>query len=156
MNLQNNEIIIYTDGSCLGNPGKGGYCSILLYKEHEKILTEGFQKTTNNRMELLSVVVALESLKKFDIPIKVYTDSSYVVNSINKKWLDKWLKDSNFCNKKNKDLWIRFNNVRKLIDNFEIFWIKGHNNNYYNERCDQIAKNSANQNNLNKDYGYKP
>ena len=137
--MTNPDIIIYTDGSSRGNPGPGGY-GIVMQKNgtnYIKEFSEGYRKTTNNRMELLAVIVALEKLKKLNQKVHVYTDSKYVSESVEKKWINNWEKKG-FKNKKNPDLWIRF---LKIFRKHEVrfFWVKGHNNNPTNERCDELA-----------------
>tara|TARA_B100000676_G_C17736315_1_gene659071 strand:- start:288 stop:761 length:474 start_codon:yes stop_codon:yes gene_type:complete len=147
------SIIIYTDGAAKGNPGKGGYGVVLLSGKHRKELSEGFVLTTNNRMELLAVIVGLEAVKKTNSEIRVYSDSKYVVDSVEKKWVFSWEKN-NFKKKKNPDLWLRFLSVyRKHSVSF--IWIKGHANNKENERCDYLAVNAAEKNNLKKDVWYE-
>lgn len=147
------DIIIYTDGSSKGNPGKGGYGVVMIFGKHRKEISEGFQLTTNNRMELLSVIVALESLKKQNIDVVIYSDSKYVVNAVEKKWLFAWEKN-NFSNKKNSDLWIRFLKVyRKYKVRF--VWVKGHSNVKENEKCDQLAVKAAESKDLKKDIWYE-
>ena len=141
--MTNPDIIIYTDGSSRGNPGPGGY-GIVMQKHgtnYSKEFSEGFRKTTNNRMELLAVIVALEKLKKPNQKAHVYTDSKYVSESVEKKWVNRWEKKG-FKSKKNPDLWIRF---LKIFRKHEVrfFWIKGHNNNPGNERCDELAFNAS-------------
>ena len=101
------KVNIYTDGSSKGNPGRGGYGVVLLYEGHRKEVSDGFRLTTNNRMELLAVIVGLEALKSFNKNIVIYSDSKYVVNAVEKKWLFNWEKNG-FKKKKNKDLWLRF------------------------------------------------
>ncbi|WP_343192769.1 ribonuclease HI [Buchnera aphidicola (Taiwanaphis decaspermi)] len=146
---------IFTDGSCLGNPGPGGYGAILQYKSHEKIFTNGFYLTTNNRMELMAAIVALEALQE-SCKVNINTDSKYLQNGITnwiKKWkLQKW-KTRNKKKVKNIDLWLR---LSKLINihNIHWIWIKSHSGNYYNEICDKIAKKSA-KNPNSQDTGYK-
>ena len=141
--MTNPDIIIYTDGSSRGNPGPGGY-GIVMTKygtNYIKEFSEGYRKTTNNRMELLAVIVALEKIKKENQLVHVYTDSKYVSESVEKKWVNNWEKKG-FKNKKNPDLWIRFLKIfRKHKVRF--FWIKGHNNNPTNERCDELAYNAS-------------
>ena len=130
------QVVIYTDGAAKGNPGNGGYGAVLLYGKHKRELSEGFVRTTNNRMELLAVIVALETLTR---PVKatVYSDSKYVVDSVEKKWVFGWEK-KNFKDKKNVDLWKRFLVIyKKHTVNF--VWVKGHAGNPMNERCDQLA-----------------
>ena len=147
------SIIIYTDGAAKGNPGKGGYGVVLLSGKHRKELSEGFVLTTNNRMELLAVIVGLEAVKKTGSEIRVYSDSKYVVDSVEKKWVFSWEKN-NFKKKKNPDLWLRFLDVyRKHSVSF--VWIKGHANNKENERCDYLAVKAAEKNNLKKDLWYE-
>ena len=99
-----NRVIIYTDGSCLNNPGPGGYAVVMIFGHLRKELSKGFRKTTNNRMELLAVIKAMESLKRNDIPVILHSDSLYVVNAVNNKWVFGWQKKG-FKNKKNPDLW---------------------------------------------------
>jgi ribonuclease HI len=137
-----NKIYIYTDGSSLGNPGPGGWAAILKYKNSEKEISGGEKFTTNNRMELLAVIESLDKIKNKNIPIELYTDSKYVVDSINKGWLFNWAKKPNLSGKKNADLWQRFLNIYPQID-LTIKWIKAHNGHPENERCDQMAKNEA-------------
>jgi len=134
-------IKIYTDGSAKGNPGNGGYGVVLKFKGKEKEMSQGFRMTTNNRMELLAVIVALESLKTDKYPVSVFSDSKYVIDSIDKKWVFGWEK-KNFKGKKNKDLWRRY---LKVHPKFKITfnWVKGHNGHPENERCDVLAVNAA-------------
>lgn len=140
-------IEIYTDGAASGNPGPGGYGVILRAGQHYKELSAGFRMTTNNRMELLAVIVALQALKTPGQQVTIFSDSKYVIDSVEKKWVFGWLK-TGFKGKKNKDLWMRFLNVYKLHD-VKFVWVKGHNNHPENERCDQLAvaasKNKATQ-----------
>lgn len=147
------EVVVYTDGSAKGNPGKGGYGVVMIFGSHRKELSGGFELTTNNRMELLSVIVALESLKKQNISVVVYSDSKYVVNAIEKNWLFNWEKN-NFAKKKNSDLWIRFLNVYRK-HNVRFIWVKGHSNIKENERCDELAVKAAESKNLKKDIWYE-
>jgi len=133
------DVYIYTDGSSRGNPGPGGYGIVMEWvgKPYRKEFSEGYRKTTNNRMELLAVIVALEKLKFMHTEVTVYTDSKYVVDSVEKKWVFGWEKKG-FSGKKNTDLWIRFLKIyRRHIIRFQ--WIKGHNNHPQNERCDFLA-----------------
>jgi ribonuclease HI len=131
------NIIIYTDGAARGNPGPGGYGAVLKSGAHRKELSEGFRKTTNNRMELLAVIVALETLKVKGSNVEVYTDSKYVSDAVEKKWVFGWEK-VRFKNKKNPDLWMRF---LKIYRNHHVkfHWVKGHANIPENERCDELA-----------------
>ena len=136
---ENKEIHIFTDGSSRGNPGPGGYGIVMEDKSsnYVKEYSEGFRKTTNNRMELLAVIEALKNLKKENAQVVVFTDSKYVVDSVEKKWVFTWEKN-NFKKKKNIDLWLDFLKIfRKHRVKFK--WIKGHNNHPQNERCDHLA-----------------
>lgn len=148
------EITIYTDGSSRGNPGPGGYGAILIYGTKRKELSAGYRKTTNNRMELLGVLAALEALKKPALNITIYTDSQYIVKAINEGWLNKWLATNFAKGKKNKDLWVRFYNLYKQHQ-VKFIWVKGHANNAFNNRCDVLATTAADGNNLLVDEGYE-
>jgi ribonuclease HI len=153
--MKANDVIIYTDGSSRGNPGPGGYgiimedCKSGFVKEYSK----GFRYTTNNRMELIAVIDALKMLKKNNLKILIYTDSKYVVDSVEKKWVFKW-KTTNFKNKKNVDLWLDF---LKLFEKntIKFNWIKGHNNHPQNEKCDKLAFNASKSKNLLLDLEYE-
>ena len=147
------SITIYTDGSARGNPGNGGYGIVMISGDHRKEISEGFRLTTNNRMELLAVIVALEKVKKPQSDITVYSDSKYVVDAVKKNWVFNWEK-INFKKKKNPDLWIRFLKVYKR-HNVSFIWIKGHSNNIENERCDTLAVKAAESKNLKKDNWYE-
>ena len=147
------KITIYTDGAAKGNPGKGGYGIVLLSGKHRKELSEGFRLTTNNRMELLAVIVALESIKKSGEEVVVYSDSKYVVDAVEKKWLFSWEK-TNFKKKKNPDLWIRFLKVFR-VHRVSFIWVKGHANNKENERCDTLAVEAAEKTSLQTDFWYE-
>lgn len=130
-------IEIYTDGAASGNPGPGGYGVILRAGSHYKEISAGFRMTTNNRMELLAVIVGLNALKSPGQEVTVFSDSKYVIDSVEKKWVFGWVKIG-FKGKKNKDLWMQFLNVYKL-HTVKFVWIKGHNNHPENERCDVLA-----------------
>ena len=144
-------IKIYTDGSSRGNPGPGGYGIVLLYKDKRKELSQGYKLTTNNRMELLAVIKALEALKNNSINILIYSDSKYVVESVEKGWIWNWEK-VNFKKKQNPDLWKKFIPLyKKFKIKFE--WVKGHSGNIENERCDELA-NTAQERKLLIDEGY--
>ena len=149
------DIIIHTDGSSRGNPGPGGYGIVMqeVDTNYKKEFSKGFKKTTNNRMELLAVIIALEKLKNPNQKVHIYTDSKYVSDSVEKKWVFNWERKG-FKNKKNPDLWIRFLSVYKK-HKVSFFWIKGHNNNLLNERCDYLAVEASKQPNLNIDVGYE-
>lgn len=134
-------VTIYTDGASRGNPGPGGYGTVLLYKGHRKELAEGFRKTTNNRMELLAVIKGLEALTKEGVEVLIYSDSKYVVDAVEKGWLWGWVKKG-FKGKQNRDLWERFIPAyRKHRVKFK--WVKGHAGIPENERCDQLAVAAA-------------
>lgn len=151
---QGHRLLIYTDGASRGNPGPGGYGAILMWGDKRKELSAGYRLTTNNRMELLAVITALEALKTKNIPVTIYTDSQYVVNSVEKKWLDGWIKTDFKGGKKNKDLWLRY---YKLSRDFEIkfVWVKGHAENTFNNRCDELATTAADGHHLLIDEGYE-
>ena len=148
------RVNIYTDGSSIGNPGPGGYGLIMEWvgKNLIKEFSKGFIETTNNRMELLAVIIGLELLKKDGFDVVVFSDSKYVVDAVKKKWLFEW-KKNNFKKKKNIDLWKRFLIVYKK-HNVKFEWIKGHNNHPQNERCDFLAVEAANSNKLFVDDGF--
>lgn len=148
------KIFLYTDGSSLGNPGPGGYGIVLISDQgHYKEMSEGFRKTTNNRMELLSVIVGLETIRHKDSHIVVVSDSKYVVDAVNKGWLENWQKKG-LSKKKNPDLWRRFIKAREGL-NLTFDWVKGHAGNKYNEKCDELAVRAAKGKNLNIDYGFE-
>lgn len=130
-------IEIFTDGSSSGNPGPGGFGIVMRSGPHYKEISGGFRKTTNNRMELLAVIVGLESIKKIKQDVMVFSDSKYVVDAVEKKWVFGWVKKG-FAGKKNKDLWLRFLQVYKLHQ-VRFTWVKGHAGHPENERCDQLA-----------------
>ena len=130
-------IEIFTDGASSGNPGPGGYGVILKAGQYYKELAEGFRKTTNNRMELLAVIKGLEALKKPGHVVTIYSDSKYVIDAVEKKWVFGWLKKG-FAGKKNSDLWMRFLQIYKLHQ-VKFIWVKGHAGHPENERCDQLA-----------------
>ena len=149
------EVHIYTDGAAKGNPGRGGYGVVmeLVGTPHKKEFYEGFRYTTNNRMELLAVIVGLEKLKSPNMKVLVVSDSKYVVDSVLKKWVFGWEKKG-FTGKKNPDLWKRFLLVnRKHQVDFK--WIKGHNNHPQNERCDELAVMASMQKDLSVDVFYE-
>ena len=147
------EIIAYTDGSALGNPGRGGYGVVLISGPHRKEISQGFELTTNNRMELLAVIIALESLKIAGSSITVYSDSKYVVDSIVKKWVWSWEK-INFKDKKNTDLWKRFLEIYPK-HKVTVKWVKAHVGIKENERCDTLAVEAAKSKNLLRDEYYE-
>jgi ribonuclease HI len=146
-------IRIYTDGAAQGNPGRGGYGVILKFNQAEKELSQGFRLTTNNRMELLAVIAGLEAIKKDGIPVTIYSDSEYVVNSVEKGWIWNWEKQ-NFKKKANVDLWQRYIPLHKKYKP-KFVWIRGHAGHPENERCDQLAVGAANSGNLLVDSEYE-
>jgi len=146
-------IHIYTDGSARGNPGPGGYGAILISGNHRKEISQGFRMTTNNRMELLSVIAALEALKKEGEEVIVFSDSKYVVDSVEKGWLFGWVK-KNFQGKKNSDLWKRFLIIYER-HKVKFRWVKGHNSHPENERCDEMAVAASSTGNLMVDSGFE-
>lgn len=148
-------IIAYTDGSSLGNPGPGGYGAILLETEKmlKKEFSQGYRLTTNNRMELMAVIVTLEKLKKPKTEITIYTDSKYVCDAVEKKWVLGWEKKG-FKDKKNSDLWRKFL-IQYRKHKVRLQWVKGHAGNEFNERADQIAVAAANSSDLQIDNGFE-
>ncbi len=146
-------ITIYTDGASRGNPGPGGFGTILLYKQHRKELSQGFRKTTNNRMELLAVIKGLEALKGTGHQVTVYSDSKYVVDAVKKGWIWNWQK-KNFKAKKNRDLWERFIPLYQK-HRVDFVWVKGHDGNPLNERCDELAVEAALGHKLLIDQGFE-
>ena len=142
-------ITIYTDGSSRGNPGPGGFGIVLMCGQYRKDVAKGFRRTTNNRMELLGVITALEMLKIPNSNVTVYTDSKYVADAINQKWLYGWIQKG-FSKVKNPDLWSRFVRIYKQ-HNVKFVWVKGHDDNPYNNRCDQLAVAAATGENLDID-----
>lgn len=134
-------IQLYTDGSSRGNPGPGGYGVVLKCGTHYKELSEGFEETTNNRMELMAVIVGLEAIKRENAEVIVYSDSTYVVKAVNEGWVFGWEK-KNFDKKANPDLWIRFLEVYRK-HRVRFIWIKGHAGHPENERCDALAVTAA-------------
>jgi len=131
-------IQIFTDGASSGNPGPGGF-GVILRKgtTHYKELSGGFRKTTNNRMELLAVITGLEALKNLNQEVTIFSDSKYIIDAVEKRWLDGWIKKG-FAGKKNKDLWMRFHAIYKQ-HRVKFVWVKGHAGHPENERCDAMA-----------------
>ena len=147
-------ITIYTDGACSGNPGLGGWGAVILEETKKPILLNGGEaNTTNNRMELLAIIIALESLKIEPMEVMVFSDSKYVVDSVDKKWVFSWEKKQ-FKGKKNSDLWKRYLLMHRK-HNVSFKWIKGHNKHLQNERCDQLALNAAKRKNKKIDLYYE-
>ncbi len=149
------SVHIYTDGACSGNPGKGGYGIVMEWvgKPYQKEFSQGFVKTTNNRMELLAVIVALEQLKIDGVEVIVFSDSKYVVDSVMKGWVFNWVKKG-FKDKKNTDLWKRFLKVYRK-HKVKLQWVKGHNDHPQNERCDRLAVVASKNKDLLIDEGFE-
>jgi ribonuclease HI len=154
MNNPTELIKIYTDGSSRGNPGRGGYGVVLLWGNHIKELSRGYRLSTNNRMELMAVIAALEALKKNNLDLIIFSDSNYVVKAIMEGWLKKWIRTNFKGNIKNRDLWERYNQLSKN-HNIHFKWVKGHAENFYNNRCDILATEAADSNHLLVDDGYE-
>ena len=152
--MTTNQITIYTDGSSRGNPGPGGYGTLLMWGDKVKELSQGFRKTTNNRMELWAVIAGLEQLKRTDLPIVIYSDSQYVVNAIEKGWLNGWIANNFKGGKKNPDLWRKYYELSRAFS-IRFVWVKGHADNPYNNRCDELATRAADGRDLLVDYGYE-
>lgn len=148
------HIELYTDGAARGNPGKGGYGVVLIYGNHRRELSGGYLHTTNNRMELLAVIEGLKAIKNQHLPVKVYSDSKYVVDAIEKGWLKNWLRTDFKGGKKNKDLWMEFARVSKPF-RLTFKWVKGHAENIHNNRCDELATAAADGKHLLPDEGYE-
>lgn len=147
------RVDIFTDGAASGNPGPGGYGIILQAGKKHKELSRGFRRTTNNRMELMATIVALQALKRKDLDVHIYSDSKYVVDAVNKGWLFGWEKKA-FKGKKNIDLWQDF---LVYYRNFKptLHWVKGHNNHPQNERCDALAVEAYKSGNLDRDEAFE-
>lgn len=148
------NILLYTDGSSRGNPGPGGYGAILMWGSHKKELSQGYRLTTNNRMEMMAVIAGLKALKKNHVPITVYSDSQYVVNAVQKGWLNNWIKTDFKGGKKNADLWKQYYQLAKGFS-IRFVWVKGHADNPYNNRCDQLATEAADSKQWKVDEGYE-
>ena len=155
--MKSKHIIIYTDGSSLGNPGPGGYGAVLRYNSHTKELSGGFRCTTNNRMEVLAAIEALEALIQ-PCSVTLHTDSQYLVNSVTKGWARRWQRNGWMRNKKEKainpDLWERLLTLLKTHQ-VEFVWVRGHAGNAGNERCDHLAREAAERPDLPPDPGYQ-
>jgi ribonuclease HI len=151
---ENKQLVIYTDGSSRGNPGPGGYGAILQWGPMQKELSGGYRRTTNNRMELMAVIAALESLKKPGVDIVVYSDSQYVVKAVQQGWLKNWIATNFKGGKKNRDLWLRYADLA-AGHKVKFVWVKGHADNAFNNRCDILATTAADGKNLEVDEGYE-
>ena len=147
-------LVIYTDGASRGNPGPGGYGAILKWGSTEKELSAGYRRTTNNRMELLAVIAALEALTKTGLAITIYSDSQYVVKAVEQGWLKNWIATDFRGGKKNKDLWTRYYRLA-MQHQVRFVWVKGHADNPYNNRCDILATTAADGKKLLVDEGYE-
>ncbi len=151
--MASTDIIMYTDGAASGNPGPGGFGVLLMSGEHRKEISAGFRKTTNNRMELLAVIVGLEALRFENMNVTIYSDSKYVVDAVEKGWVFGWEKKS-FKDKKNPDLWRRFLAIYRR-HNVKFVWVKGHSDNQGNERCDHLAVEAYKRQELGIDLYYE-
>jgi ribonuclease HI len=155
---RSDTVVIYTDGACIGNPGPGGYGAVLLYGERRREISGGFRLTTNNRMEIMAVVAALETLTK-PCQVEVHSDSQYVVNAMSKGWAARWKANGWRRNKRemaiNPDLWERLLGLCQTQE-VEFRWLRGHSGHPENERCDRLAVAAARQANLPSDTGYRP
>ncbi len=147
-------LTIYTDGAARGNPGRGGYGAILMWKGNKKEISQGYLHTTNNRMELMSVIAALESLTRTGLNIEIYSDSRYVVQAVSERWLDKWIATDFKGGKKNRDLWTRYYKISRAHQ-IKFIWVKGHASNPFNQRCDELATSAADNGPLIEDTGYE-
>lgn len=146
------EVVIYTDGAARGNPGPGGLGVVMIYGKHRRELAEGYRLTTNNRMELLAVIRGLETLKRDDLKVKIYTDSRYVSDAVNKGWVFDW-EAKRFKKKKNADLWKQFLALYRKY-RVQFIWVKGHASIPENEKCDELAVKASLGATLLEDSGY--
>lgn len=135
-------LVLYTDGASRGNPGPGGYGTILMWKGKQKELSAGYRLTTNNRMELMAVIAGLQALKRESLNITIYSDSQYVVKAVEEGWLKKWIATHFKGGKKNRDLWLLYHEL-SLKHHIRFKWVKGHASNQYNNRCDELATAAA-------------
>ena len=152
--MKENLINVYTDGSSRGNPGPGGYGAILIWGKIKKELSQGYRLTTNNRMELMAVIAALEALKKNDLELIIHSDSNYVVKAVMQGWLNKWIKTNFKGGIKNRDLWMKYFELQKK-HSIHFKWVKGHADNEFNNRCDELATQAADGKHLIIDEGYE-
>lgn len=150
---EQDNVIIYTDGSSRGNPGPGGYGTILMYKGHKKELSQGYRHTTNNRMELMAVIAGLRALTREGLNVIVYSDSQYVVKAVEEGWLKNWIRTNFKGGKKNRDLWMQFHELAQK-HRMAFKWVKGHATNPFNNRCDELATTAADGGNLLEDTGF--
>ncbi|MDX1956103.1 MAG: ribonuclease HI [Chitinophagaceae bacterium] len=152
--MSHSSITIYTDGSSRGNPGRGGYGAILMSGSLKKEISQGYRHTTNNRMELMAVIAGLKALKKHGLNVTIYSDSQYVVNAVEKGWLTNWLRTNFKGGKKNADLWKEYHELAQK-HNVRFKWVKGHAENPFNNRCDELATGAADGGDLLEDEGYE-
>lgn len=152
--MKQNLIHIYTDGSSRGNPGPGGYGAVLIWGKIKKELSQGYRLTTNNRMELMAVIAALEALKKNELELVIFSDSNYVVKAVMQGWLNKWIRTNFKGGIKNSDLWLRYNELSKK-HKIHFKWVKGHAENEMNNLCDELATEAADGRHLLIDEGYE-
>jgi len=145
---------MYTDGSSRGNPGPGGYGTILIWRGKSKELSAGYRRTTNNRMELMAVIAGLEALNREGLTITVYSDSQYVVRAVEEGWLKNWVATNFKGGKKNKDLWLYYHQLAQK-HSIRFKWVKGHAENIHNNRCDELATAAADGSDLLVDEGYE-
>jgi ribonuclease HI len=149
-----NELTMYTDGASRGNPGPGGYGTILFWGDHRKELSAGYRYTTNNRMELMAVIAGLEALKRDKLKITVFSDSQYIVKAIEEGWLNNWIATNFKGGKKNKDLWLQYHELARK-NTIRFVWVRGHADNPYNNRCDELATTAADGTGLLIDEGFE-
>jgi ribonuclease HI len=147
------QLVIYTDGAARGNPGPGGYGAVLHWGNTIKEISGGFKHTTNNRMELMAAIEALKLLKRDGLDITIYSDSAYVVNSVEKRWLFNWAK-TGYKGKKNADLWAQYLQLHTK-HKIKFVWVKGHADNQWNNRCDILATTAADGRDLKEDTGFE-
>lgn len=152
--MSHSSVTIYTDGSSRGNPGRGGYGAILMSGSLKKEISQGYRHTTNNRMELMAVIAGLKALKKHGLNVTIYSDSQYVVNAVEKGWLTKWLRTNFKGGKKNADLWKEYHELAQK-HHVRFKWVKGHAENPFNNRCDELATGAADGGDLLEDEGYE-
>ena len=147
------QITMYTDGASRGNPGPGGYGTILMSGPHRKELSQGYRLTTNNRMELMAVIAGLQALKKKGMKVTIYSDSQYIVKAVEQGWLENWIATNFKGGKKNRDLWMRYYDLAN-DHQLKFVWVRGHADNPFNNRCDELATAAADGFNLLEDEGY--
>jgi ribonuclease HI len=148
------EIKMYTDGASRGNPGPGGFGVLLMWNNHRKEMSKGYRLTTNNRMELLAVIRGLQAITKKELPVTIYSDSQYVVKAIEEGWLKNWIATDFKGGKKNKDLWTEYYHLTRNMK-VKMKWVRGHADNPYNNRCDELATAAADGKDLDIDEGYE-